>query len=83
MIQGIGERIKKIRTEIVKTSQIEFSENICMTQSNLSMLENEKSYPGAYVLFILNKVYNVNINWLLTGNGDILLETLLKEENKK
>jgi transcriptional regulator with XRE-family HTH domain len=44
----IGQRIKQIRTEIAKTSQFEFSEQVCMTQSNLSMLENGKTYPSCF-----------------------------------
>jgi transcriptional regulator with XRE-family HTH domain len=83
MIKGIGQRIRIVRTEIVKTSQMEFSEVVCMTQSNLSMLENEKTYPNCFMLFALSQIYKININWLLTGNGDRLLEELIKEENKK
>lgn len=79
----IGQRIRKIRSEIVKVSQFEFSEQISMTQSNLSMLENGKIYPSCFLLIKINLNYNININWLVTGVGNMTLEEPIKEENKK
>lgn len=73
----IGQRIRQIRTEIAKTSQFEFSEQICMTQSNLSMLENGKIYPSCFLLIKLSLVYKININWLLSGTGEMIMPLLL------
>ena len=73
----IGQRIRQIRTEIAKASQFEFSEQICMTQSNLSMLENGKIYPSCFLLIKLSLVYKININWLLSGTGEMIMPLLL------
>jgi len=73
----IGQRILKIRTELAKTSQVEFSEQVCMTQSNLSMLENGKIYPSSFLLLKLHLVYKINLNWLLAGTGDMQMPLLL------
>lgn len=77
----IGQRIKQIRTEIAKASQFEFSEQVCVTQSNLSMLENGKTYPSCFLLIKLNIVYKININWLLTGKEEMILPLLLAIPN--
>jgi transcriptional regulator with XRE-family HTH domain len=79
----IGQRIKRVRTEINKLSQFEFSEHIGITQANLSMLENGKICPSCFLLIKLNLLYKININWLITGQGNIMIEEQVKEENKK
>ena len=73
----IGQRIRKIRSEIAQASQFEFSEQVSMTQSNLSMLENGKIYPSCFLLIKLNIVYKININWLLSGTGEMIMPLLL------
>lgn len=70
----VGQRMRQVRTEIVKTSQIEFSEQIGMTQANVSMLENGKIYPSCFLLLKLNTLYKINLNWLLVGTGSVQME---------
>lgn len=77
ILKEIGQRIRQIRVEIAKTSQFEFSEQVCMTQSNLSMLENGKIYPSCFLLIKLSLVYKININWLLSGTGEMIMPLLL------
>ena len=66
--QYIGKRIKHIRTEIAQTSQESFACQMCMTQSNLSRV-----YPSCFLLYRLHLTYRINLNWLLTGQGEVLI----------
>lgn len=71
----IGKRLKQVRLEVFKLSQFDFSDLLAMTQANLSMLENEKISPSCFLLQKLVTLHKVNINWLLTGEGNILVTT--------
>jgi transcriptional regulator with XRE-family HTH domain len=77
MLLTISKRIKEIRTDKLKVSQFEFSEQVGMTQANLSMLENGKIYPSCFLLFKLHQLYKINLNWLLTGEGTREMPLLL------
>jgi len=72
-LSAIGERIKIIRKEIANESQERFAEQMCMTQSNLSLIESQKGLPSCILLYRLRDTYHINLNWLLTGKGDIQL----------
>jgi transcriptional regulator with XRE-family HTH domain len=82
MLIEIGKRIKQVRVELVKCSQFEFSEQMNMTQANLSMIENGKIYPSCFLLMKLSIMQKINLNWLFTGTGDMLMPLLL-EANKE
>ena len=70
---GLGERIRRIRTEIAKQSQEEFALLMCMTQSNLSLIETQKILPSCLLLYRLQQTYAINLNWVLTGIGAMML----------
>lgn len=70
-IQHIGQRLKIVRIEIAHQSQEEFASVLCMTQSNLSMLETQKYLPSCMILYLLHETYGVNLNWLITGQGEM------------
>ncbi|MBC8112469.1 MAG: helix-turn-helix transcriptional regulator [Verrucomicrobia bacterium] len=71
-LAGIGGRLRQIRTQIAKQSQEEFASIMCMTQSNLSMIENQKVLPSCFLLYRLHKAYHINTNWILTGEGEMI-----------
>jgi transcriptional regulator with XRE-family HTH domain len=83
MLLTISKRIKEIRTDKLKVSQFEFSEQVGMTQANLFMLENGKIYPSCFLLFKLHQLYKINLNWLLTGEGTREMPLLLAAPNIK
>jgi len=70
-LQQIGERIRYVRTEIADLSQREFVQRMGMGQSNISQLEKGQSLPSCFFLLCIHVTYDVNLNWLLTGVGEM------------
>jgi transcriptional regulator with XRE-family HTH domain len=70
-LQQIGQRIRYVRTEIADLSQREFVQRMGMGQSNISQLEKGMSLPSCFFLLSLHVTYDVNLNWLLTGSGEV------------
>jgi transcriptional regulator with XRE-family HTH domain len=74
MSKDVGLRIKKLREQLNLT-QTEFSDKICVKQANLSHIENKGTKIS---LEIINKIisnFNINPEWLLTGDGEMLKTT--------
>lgn len=70
MLKTIGERLKEYRKE--KNIKVtDFSNMIGVSQGTLSGLENDKSKPSADTLANLVRNTDINIGWLLTGEGQI------------
>jgi len=70
IIMEIGARL----VELIKTlgiNRAQFARDINVTQGNISDWINDKkpSKPSVMALAKIKEVYNVNINWLLTGEG--------------
>lgn len=70
-LQHIGQRIFHIRTEITGLSQREFVRRMGMSQSKISLIEKGQSLPGCFFLYCLHITYGINLNWLVTGNGEM------------
>lgn len=70
---NIGERLKKIRS-ILNLQQKEFSEKVGISQGFLSELESNKKAPSYTLLIAISHVFNVNLNWLLTGEGEMFID---------
>lgn len=80
-------RIKILRKQL-GLSQEEFAAKLGVTKQAISNMENAKSSPSPLVLFKMHKELEVNLNYIIAGDGDIFLseknnkvlkETLLKE----
>ncbi len=67
MKMNIGERIKSIRGNL---TQKEFAKQINADQSTVQNWENKNKLPKGDILQRIQEIFNVNINWLLTGDGD-------------
>ena len=69
----------KIRlSEIIEKTGVlkkEFAEKIGVSTGNLSDWLKGRSEPSAKVLTRICELYHVNINWLLTGKGDMFLDS--------
>lgn len=70
-LQQIGESIRYVRTEITGLPQREFMQRMGLGQSNISQLEKGQSLPGCFFLYSLHVTYDVNLNWLMTGGGQV------------
>ncbi|WP_252242913.1 helix-turn-helix transcriptional regulator [Clostridium sp. ZS2] len=66
----MNERIKQIRKE-KKLSQAEFGKNINLSQNHISSIEKGVRSITDRIINDICKIYNVNENWLRTGEGNI------------
>lgn len=73
-LKDIGARIKDIRKRL-RISQIQMAETINITNSYLSDIETGKGNPGHSFFFKLAMAYEVSLNYLFLGKGEIFLET--------
>jgi transcriptional regulator with XRE-family HTH domain len=53
----------------------DFAESIGVSTGNLSDWLSGKTEPSAKPLARIFETYNVNLNWLVAGNGPMFLET--------
>lgn len=73
------DRIKKIRKELDLTQQ-EFSGKIGSTQNIVANYETGRRNPSASVINNICKTFNINENWLRTGEGEMFVELTEDEE---
>ncbi len=70
---GIGERLRKWRVH-KKLSRKQTMKMVKVSQGSYSDLEHEKSLPSATTLTNMIKYSDLNIIWLLTGDGKMIQE---------
>lgn len=68
-----GERVRYIRTEIAKKSQAGFARLLNVSQSSLANIELGRNMPGFLFCHLLHTSYAINLNWLFTGEGGVLV----------
>lgn len=64
-----GKRLKEIRKKHNITIW-QLSEKVGLSKAMISETESGKNKPSPNLLLGLIKLFNVNINWVLTGEGD-------------
>lgn len=67
---NIGDRIKKVRRDLNMT-QTEFASRIGSVQNTVTGYENGRRNPSAPVIALICKEFNVNEEWLRTGEGEM------------
>jgi transcriptional regulator with XRE-family HTH domain len=67
---SLGKRLKQIR-ESLKLSQQQFAEKLSIKSQSVYKVEKDLNGLSNETLINLIKNYNVNINWLLTGEGEM------------
>ena len=77
----IGERIEKVRTHL-GLNQVLFAKRLGTSQGVISNYEKGARAPSIKFLKTLREVFQVNINWLLTGEGPMFLEEQPEEEGR-
>ncbi len=70
---ALGNRLKEIRLEL-KMIQKDFAEKLGVSPGFLSELEKGKTTPGIFVLTRLSQVFNINIDYLISGDGKPIKE---------
>jgi transcriptional regulator with XRE-family HTH domain len=70
--QEVGKRFRKFREEI-KKAQHELAAELDIYQSTITNIERGKTFPNIkYLRHFYNK-YNLNVNWLLSNEGEMLV----------
>jgi transcriptional regulator with XRE-family HTH domain len=82
----IGKRLKEVR-KALKLTLKEISGKTGLSKSGVSYIESGRNKPSALYMLELSKQFNVNINWVLTGKGnmfqpDIELNLNFGEDNE-
>ncbi|MDY5819629.1 MAG: helix-turn-helix transcriptional regulator [Treponema sp.] len=74
----MNERIKQVRLS-AKLSQTEFAEKILVSRSAVCKMESGENSPSEQTVKLICQEFNVNGDWLRTGNGEMFVE-LSKDE---
>lgn len=64
------ENLKQLRTELNLSAQ-KLADKIGSTQVSVSNYETGKYKPSFEFMEALNKVLNVNLNWFVSGQGEM------------
>lgn len=73
VMNTISDRIKTLRTNL-GLSQESFGAKLNIPGHQISKYERGEITPASLALLKLNEAYNVNLNWLLTGTGELFIE---------
>ena len=76
----VAERIKYIRGSLTKT---EFCRELGIFRNTLQTWEANKVFPDFKSLLKLHKIFEVNINWLISGEGKPYLTRLKNPPDKE
>lgn len=77
--QNLNERLKKLRKTLDLTQQ-EFADRIGSKRNTIAKYETDTNAPSAAVISLICREFNVNENWLRTGEGDMFLEMSRDEQ---
>ena len=75
----MNERLKKLRKELDMTQQ-EFAEGIGIKRNTMATYESGRNQPIDAVISLICTKYNVNENWLRTGEGEMFVEMSYDDE---
>jgi transcriptional regulator with XRE-family HTH domain len=68
--ETIGTRFAALRKEL-NLSQGKFSIELNITQQTYSLIEKDRRPPNVKILQLIAEKFNVNLNWLVLGYGDM------------
>lgn len=69
----LKERIKEVR-KALKLSQEEFGKALGVTKSSISNMESGRFNATDTIIKLICREFNVNENWLRTGEGEMFVE---------
>ena len=75
----MNERIKKVR-KILKLTQEQFGKKIGVTGSACSTMESGKNNPSSQTIKSICREFDVNENWLRTGEGEMFVTKSPEQE---
>ena len=71
MADDVNDRIKQVRTTL-NISQRDFAKRIYISQTLLGNIELGNRNVNNRTIQLISTAFNVNKNWLLTGEGEML-----------
>jgi len=74
-----AENLKKVRLKL-GLSVAKFAERMEMSPNTLTNYERGERTPSLNVFVQLNKKMNVNLNWVVTGEGEMFNEAAAQDE---
>lgn len=77
----IGDRLKKVR-KFLHLTQLAVSGATGLSIGFVSEMENGKKRPSSIYLFYLASQHNANINYILTGKGDMIIREGILEHGR-
>lgn len=75
----MNERLKKLRKELDMTQQ-EFADKIGIKRNSLANYETGRNTPIDAIIVSICREFNVNENWLRTGEGEMFVEMSYDDE---
>ncbi|MGN9059879.1 helix-turn-helix domain-containing protein [Mediterraneibacter faecis] len=75
----MNERLKQLRKELNLTQQ-EFADKLGTARNNIAGYETGKRNPSDAAISLICTKYNVNENWLRTGEGDMFVKLSYSDE---
>jgi len=75
----LKDRLKKLRKTLDLTQQA-FADRIGMKQNTIAQYEMGRTIPSDAIIFSICREFNVNENWLRTGEGDMFMEMSRDEQ---
>ena len=75
----VNERLKELR-KALNCTQHEFAERLRISRNNIATYETGKSNPGDSVIALICREFNVNEDWLRTGEGEMFIQLSRDEE---
>jgi transcriptional regulator with XRE-family HTH domain len=82
MRQQIGKRLRLIR-ENIGITQADLGKKLGIQFQHVSKYERGETVPTWENLIKLNELYDININWLLTGKGKMFISPITYSNNHK
>lgn len=79
IIETINERLKHLRKNILNLNQTQFALRLNLTQGYITSLENAQRNFTDRTISDICREFNVNEEWLRTGNGEIFVQQPLDE----
>ena len=75
----MNERLKKLRKTLDLTQQ-EFANKIGIARGNIGAYEVGKNAPSDAVISLICKQFNVDENWMRTGEGEMFIKQTRDEQ---
>ena len=78
----LNDRIKLIRKSLGLT-QVEFGKRLGLTRGAITNIELNKTEPKPLLIDLICRIFNVNEDWLRTGEGEMFLPLTRSEKIAK